>query len=121
VFVSLAGILLAYMMYAKKKIPRDWLFKENSKLYKVIDNKYFIDEIYFFTVGYAIKGFSLFLSYIEKFIVGGLISTVTSSIEGLGKIGSKLQTGQVQQYGIIAFLGLAVLLVIFALTGGYLR
>ena len=79
-----------------------------------MENKYYIDEIYHFTAGYAIKGFSIFLSYIERFIVGGLVSTVTSSIEGLGKIGSKLQTGQVQQYGMIAFLGLAVLLVIFA-------
>ncbi|MBO1000432.1 NADH-quinone oxidoreductase subunit L [Bacillus sp. SD075] len=121
VLVSLAGIYLAYMIYAKKKLPREWLAKENSEVYRVLENKYYIDEIYHFTAGYAIKGLSIFLSYIERFIVGGLVSTVTSSIEGLGKIGSKLQTGQVQQYGMIAFLGLAVLLVIFAVTGGYLR
>jgi NADH-quinone oxidoreductase subunit L len=121
VLVSLAGIYLAYMIYAKKKLPREWLVKENSGVYRVLENKYYIDEIYHLTAGYAIKGFSIFLSYIERFIIGGLVSTVTSSIEGLGKIGSKLQTGQVQQYGMIAFLGLAVLLVIFAVTGGYLR
>jgi NADH-quinone oxidoreductase subunit L len=121
VLVSLAGIYLAYMIYAKKKLPRDWLVKENSGVYRVLENKYYIDEIYYYTAGYAVKGFSIFLSYMESFIVGGLVSTVTSSIEGLGKIGSKLQTGQVQQYGMIAFLGLAVLLVIFAVTGGYLR
>lgn len=121
VLVSLAGIYLAYMIYVKKKLSREWLVKENSEVYRILENKYYIDEIYHFTAGYAIKGFSIFLSYIERFIVGGLVSTVTSSIEGLGKIGSKLQTGQVQQYGMIAFLGLAVLLVIFAVTGGYLR
>ncbi|CAH0245901.1 NADH-quinone oxidoreductase subunit L [Peribacillus sp. Bi96] len=121
VLVSLAGIFLAYMIYAKKKLPRSWLVQENNEFYRVLDNKYYIDEIYHFTVGYAIKGLSLFLSYIERFIVGGVVSTVTISIEGLGKIGSKLQTGQVQRYGMIAFLGLAVLLVIFAVTGGYLR
>lgn len=121
VLVALAGIVLAYMMYAKAKLPRGWLVKENSTLYRVLENKYYIDEIYYFTIVHATKGISLFLSYIERFIIGGLISTVTGSIEGLGKIGSKLQSGQVQQYGMIAFLGLAVLLVIFALTGGYLR
>jgi NADH-quinone oxidoreductase subunit L len=109
------------MIYVNKKLSRDWLVKENSEVYRILENKYYIDEIYHFTAGHAIKGFSIFLSYIERFIVGGLVSTVTSSIEGLGKIGSKLQTGQVQQYGMIAFLGLAVLLVIFAVTGGYLR
>ncbi|MFJ7752818.1 NADH-quinone oxidoreductase subunit L [Peribacillus muralis] len=121
VLVALAGIVLAYMMYAKTKLPRGWLVKENSTLYRVLENKYYIDEIYYFTIVHITKGISLFLSYIERFIIGGLIATVTGSIEGLGKIGSKLQSGQVQQYGMIAFLGLAVLLVIFALTGGYLR
>lgn len=121
VAVSLAGMFLAYLIYAKKGLSRNWLIGEDSILYRVLDNKYFIDEVYYFTVGYLTRGFSLFLSYMEKFIVGGLVSTVTSSIEGLGKIGAKLQTGQVQQYGVIAFLGLAVLMVIFAFTGGYLR
>ena len=121
VVVSLAGIFLAYLIYAKKGLSRNWLIGEGSIIYRVLDNKYFIDEMYYFTVGYLTRGFSLFLSYMEKFIVGGLVTTVTSSIEGLGKMGAKLQTGQVQQYGVIAFLGLAVLMVIFAFTGGYLR
>lgn len=121
VLVSLAGILLAYLMYAKKVLSRNWLVEESSPIYRMLDNKYFIDEMYFFTVGYLTKGFSLLLSYIDKFIIGGLMSTVTSSIEGLGKIGAKLQTGQVQQYGVIAFLGLALLMVVYAFTGGYLR
>lgn len=39
-------------------------------------------------------------------------------VHGLGIIGSKIQNGQVQAYGTVAFVGLAVLIVIFALTGG---
>jgi NADH-quinone oxidoreductase subunit L len=46
---------------------------------------------------------------------------VVGIVQGLGAAGSKLQTGQVQTYGAVAFIGLAVLVVIFALTGGYLR
>ncbi|WP_285767913.1 NADH-quinone oxidoreductase subunit L [Peribacillus sp. SI8-4] len=121
VLIALAGIFLAYMIYAKTKLPREWLVKKDSTLYRILENKFYIDEIYYFTIVQLIKGIGLFLSYVERFIIGGLVTTVTGSIEGLGKIGSKLQSGQVQQYGMIAFLGLAVLLVIFALTGGYLR
>lgn len=121
ILVSLAGIFLAYLIYAKRALSRSWLVGEDSMIYRVLDNKYFIDEMYYFTVGYLTRGLSLFLSYMEKFIIGGLVSTVSNSIEGLGKMGAKLQTGQVQQYGVIAFLGLAVLMVIFAFTGGYLR
>ncbi|MGE7660220.1 NADH-quinone oxidoreductase subunit L [Peribacillus sp. NPDC097197] len=121
ILVSLAGIFLAYLIYVKRALSRSWLVGEDSMIYRVLDNKYFIDEMYYFTVGYLTRGLSLFLSYMEKFIIGGLVSTVSNSIEGLGKMGAKLQTGQVQQYGVIAFLGLAVLMVIFAFTGGYLR
>ncbi|MFJ7831505.1 NADH-quinone oxidoreductase subunit L [Peribacillus sp. NPDC097284] len=121
ILFSLAGIFLAYLIYVKRALSRSWLVGEDSMIYRVLDNKYFIDEMYYFTVGYLTRGLSLFLSYMEKFIIGGLVSTVSNSIEGLGKMGAKLQTGQVQQYGVIAFLGLAVLMVIFAFTGGYLR
>ena len=38
----------------------------------------------------------------------------------LARLGSKLQNGQTQIYGAVAFVGLAVLVVIYALTGGYL-
>ncbi|MFC4321919.1 NADH-quinone oxidoreductase subunit L [Litchfieldia salsa] len=119
--VSLAGILLAYLMYSKKTISRDWLSSKTPILYSVVYRKYFIDEIYESTIVYATKTFSLFLKYIDEFLVGGIVKGVAGITSGIGRMGAKLQTGQVQIYGSIAFLGLAILIVIFAVTGGYLR
>lgn len=87
----------------------------------ILLNKYYIDEFYQMTIVAISKGISYLFRFIDVFLVEGLVKLVTSIIQGLGKLGAKLQSGQVQTYGAVAFLGLAVLVVIFALTGGYLR
>ncbi|WP_053361052.1 NADH-quinone oxidoreductase subunit L [Bacillus sp. FJAT-27251] len=118
--VSLAGIFLAYLMYYKKSLARDWFTSRAPITYSIVRNKYFIDEFYNLSVVYATRSVSLFLRFIELFLVEGLMKLVAGVVSMLGKTGSRLQNGQIQTYGMAAFLGLAVLLLIFALTGGYL-
>ncbi len=119
--VSVLGILLAYLMYSKKSIARDWLTSNAPILYSIVYNKYYVDQLYKRTIVYATNVVSLFLKYIDEFLVVGAVKGIAGATRAIGKYGSKLQTGQVQVYGSFAFLGLALLIVIFALTGGYLR
>jgi NADH-quinone oxidoreductase subunit L len=116
--VSLAGIFLAYLIYGKRSVSRNWLGA--TTLYNILYNKYYIDEFYSLTVVNLTKGFSHFLRYIDIFLVEGIVKAVAGFVQSLGRLGSKLQTGQVQTYSAVAFIGLAILMVIFALTGGYL-
>jgi NADH-quinone oxidoreductase subunit L len=118
--VSLAGIFLAYLMYYKKTLARDWFTSRAPITYSIVNNKYFIDEFYNLSIVYATRAVSLFLRFIELFLVEGLMKLVAGVVSAAGKTGSRLQSGQIQTYGMAAFLGLAVLLLIFALTGGYL-
>ncbi|WP_010677179.1 NADH-quinone oxidoreductase subunit L [Bacillus timonensis] len=120
-FASLFGLLLAYAMYQRKSISRDFFSSRAPIMYSIVYNKYFIDEFYNMTVVYATKVFSLFLRYIDEFLVGGIVKGVAQATQGIGKIGAKLQNGQVQMYTSVAFVGLAILLLVVALTGGYLR
>lgn len=118
---SLSGILLAYLIYVKQAISRNFLIKEGSFINTTLINKYFIDETYYFTVGKTVKGLALFCSYIERFVISGFEWAVTGTIRSLGSTGARLQSGQVQVYGVAAFAGLAVLVIIYALTGGFIR
>ncbi len=117
--VSLAGIFLAYLMYGKKSLSRDWLSSRAPVTYSVLYNKYFIDEFYQLTIVNITKFLSLFLTFIEVFIVEGIIKIIVETVQTFGKTGSRVHNGQVQMYGTVAFVGLAVLFVIFAVTGGY--
>jgi NADH-quinone oxidoreductase subunit L len=118
--VSLSGIYLAYLVYGKKSISRNWLSGTGDKLHTILYNKYYVDEFYQATIIALTRGISYLLQFIDVYIVEGLVKGVVGLVQGLGASGSKLQTGQVQTYGAVAFVGLAVLVVIFALTGGYL-
>ncbi|MEC1697416.1 NADH-quinone oxidoreductase subunit L [Schinkia azotoformans] len=118
--VSLAGILLAYLMYGAKVLSRDWLVKPFPVWYKVLYNKYYIDEIYHAIVVLGTRTIGLILQVFDTYIVGGLVKGTAALTQGIGRAGAKLQDGQVQTYGTVAFFGIAVLVVIIALTGGYL-
>jgi len=89
--------------------------------YNVLYNKYYIDEFYSLTVVNGAKFISSFLRFLEVFLVEGLVKSVTGITSALGRLGSKFQNGQIQTYGTAAFVGLAILVVIYAFTGGYLK
>jgi NADH-quinone oxidoreductase subunit L len=118
--VSLLGIFLAWLMYGKKSLSRDWLSSRMPISYNVLFNKYYIDEFYQLTVVYATKAVSMLCKYIDRFIVEGAAGAVAALTQGVGKAGARLQNGQVQMYGAVTIIGLAALVVILALTGGYL-
>lgn len=117
--VSLAGIFLAYLIYGKGTISRSWLGGSSSIPYRTLKNKYYIDELYGITVLPLVKGISLLLSAIEKYVMEGLAGLIGAFVQAIGMLGSRLQSGQVQTYGAVAFIGVAVLLVIL-FAGGYM-
>ncbi|MFX3624871.1 MAG: NADH-quinone oxidoreductase subunit L [Ectobacillus sp.] len=119
--VSLAGILLAYVIYGKGTLSRDWLAGKQSAPHNVLMNKYYIDELYGVTILPLVKGIAKLFAAIEQFIVEGIAQIIAGIVSGFGTAGSRLQSGQVQTYGAVAFVGLAVLLVILVVTGGYLQ
>lgn len=119
IVVSLVGIWLAYLIYVRQTIQRDWISSRVPFMYQLLYNKYYVDELYEVTVVKITRGFSMLLHYIDVLLVEGIIKTVVGAVQGLGTVGSKVQNGQTQWYGTVAFVSLAVILVIFVVTGGY--
>lgn len=116
--VAFLGILLAWLMYSKKVISRDWFTSRAPYTYQLVVNKYYIDEVYQYIFVKGSRFVSQVLHFVEVYLIEGLISLVTITIRQLSMLGSKFQNGQTQLYGTVAFVGLAILIVVFALTGG---
>ncbi|MDM5314743.1 NADH-quinone oxidoreductase subunit L [Fictibacillus sp. b24] len=116
---SLLGIALAYLIYQKGTLSRDWMTRSLPGLSSVIYNKWYVDEGYDATFVKGTKGLSKLGVLFDKYVVDGLVAAVVSGVQGLSKIGSRLQNGQVQSYGTFAIFGIVILLLIVALTGGY--
>jgi NADH-quinone oxidoreductase subunit L len=113
------GIGLAYLIYQKGTLSRDWITRSFPSLADVIYNKWYIDEGYDQTVVKGTRGLSKLGVLFDRYVVDGLVTAVTNGVQGLSKIGSRLQNGQVQSYGTAAIFGIVILLLIVALTGGY--
>ena len=116
---SLLGIGLAYLIYQKETLSRSWLSRMCPGLSRVIYNKWYVDEGYDATFVKGTKGLSKLGVLFDRYVVDGLVASVTAGVQGLAKAGSRLQNGQVQSYGTAAIFGLVILLLIVALTGGY--
>jgi NADH-quinone oxidoreductase subunit L len=116
---SFLGIGLAYLIYQKGTLSRNWITRSLPGLSNVIYNKWYVDEGYDATFVKGTKGLSKLGVLFDKYIVDGLVAAVVSGVQGLSKVGSRLQNGQVQTYGTFAIFGIVILLLIVALTGGY--
>ncbi|MBY6037319.1 NADH-quinone oxidoreductase subunit L [Fictibacillus nanhaiensis] len=117
--VALLGIGLAYMIYQKGSVSRDWLTRTFPGLSHVIYNKWFVDEGYDRTVVKGTTGLSWLGVWFDKYVIEGLVAGVVSGVQALSRLGSEMQNGQVQSYGTFAIFGLVLLLLIAALSGGY--
>ncbi|NMH73864.1 NADH-quinone oxidoreductase subunit L [Bacillus sp. RO2] len=120
ILVSVAGIGIAYLIYFRRSIARETFSQGVPHLYSILRNKYFVDEIYIMTFVYGTKVISLFLKYIDEFLVHGTMKGIAAASQQIGRLGAKVQNGQTQTYGAVAFVGLAILIIIFVFTGGYI-
>ena len=120
ILVSVAGIGIAYLIYFRRAIDRTTFSTGAPHLYGILQNKYFVDEFYKMTFVYGTKVISLFLKYIDEFLVQGTMKGIAYATQSIGRLGANMQNGQTQVYSAVAFVGLAILLIIFAFTGGYI-
>ncbi|WP_027363537.1 NADH-quinone oxidoreductase subunit L [Desulfotruncus alcoholivorax] len=114
-----AGIFLAYTLYlkdAKKKRARkmaEWF----GPVYRMLYNKYYIDELYLWfnhaLVDGTAKLFYLFDIYVVDGIVNGIGAFARLSGDGL----RVFQSGRLQNYVLVFFLGVLAVAVLMAFSG----
>lgn len=126
------GFGLAWATYMKRWIRADAVAQHFAPIYKLLLNKYYIDEFYlgyvirpFLTLCRLIAGFDLkvidgvvnatgwitrFVSWLvglhDRYIVDGIVNGVAETVGRGGKILSQLQSGRVGQY--LAAVGVSV-------------
>ena len=116
---GLSGMGLAFVLWGRggetpAKLAASW-----PRLHALVLNKYYIDELYEFTFGKALRiksrVYDLFVDnlVIDTVAVGGAgwLSTFSGQLIG------RLQNGNLQRYLTIAFIGLAIVLFLIARGG----
>lgn len=119
VIIAIIGIALSWFLYIFKPIIAKLLAYWFKNLYRILWNKYYIDEIYeyiFVKPAFWISR-SFLIAVTDLRIIEGVVNGVPKKINDLGEFLRKLQTGHLQHYGIGMALGLfTVLTIVFILS-----
>jgi NADH-quinone oxidoreductase subunit L len=111
VAVALLGIYLAYIFYIKKPQTPHNLVSKFPSLYRLLFNKYYMDEIYEATiVRPLVKGSELVYDNFDLKVIDGAANGSAKATGFFGKIFSYFQTGLIKDYALIFLLGVILLL-----------
>ncbi len=113
------GIFLAYAMYIKKWISAGKIGSIFKPLYILFLKKYWFDELYeniivkISLIGGIFKG----LEKVDTYIVDGAVNGVGETLDSTGGLLRKLQTGQLQLYGLFIGIGILAIIIVVYLAG----
>ena len=120
VLAGLLGIGLAYIIYLKKAIASESIVARFPRVYKVLSNKYYVDELYLWIIHNVMGGLGKVLYWFDIYIVDGIVNGIALITRGSGKILRRTSTGQVQTYAMVFFLAIVVIFMVFAFGEGQL-
>ena len=111
VVIAVASILLATWIYARSSQPVAERMKAACpRLHEWAYRRFYIDEIYQFITHRIIFAYiSRPLAWFDRHIVDGALNGLASGANGIGERIRPLQSGRVQQYAYVFFLGAVVL------------
>lgn len=114
IIAGISGIMIAWYMYIVKPQLPERLAKTFQGIYKVLWNKYYVDEAYSFlfvkpTIWFADK-------FIERFtdirIIEGIVNGIPKLCYNAGLWARRIHKGYLQQYAIFMIIGICIFILI---------
>jgi NADH-quinone oxidoreductase subunit L len=133
------GIALGYLMYRDRK-ERDPLVGVLGPMWNVLQHRYYVDAFYMRAIIYPIRdqlsagvdwtnryildgvvngaamlgrGFGVVINWIDRNVVDGFVNATGEGANASGGFLRSLQTGNVQWYAVLLFVGVLALTIVF--------
>jgi NADH-quinone oxidoreductase subunit L len=110
--IAVLGIFIAWRIWVKRRVIADRFAETYSGLYRLLLNKYYVDELYDAAVVEPIKVAStegLWRGFDVK-VVDGAVNGVAAIVSASASTLRRLQTGSVRTYAGSLFVGVVVIL-----------
>ena len=123
VAAGLIGIFIAWVMYIAKPGMAESFADSVGGLYKLIYNKYFVDEIYDATVVKPIVGGSraLLWKIVDVSGIDGFVNGIATFARGVGGVLRRIQSGNIRSYATWVLFGSVMVIVALGLAEGWAR
>lgn len=113
--VALSGILLAWLIYYKKVISAEKIKASFMPIYTLLENKYYIDEIYQWFFDKIVLAISSVFNWCDRNIVDGVAHSISYGIRATGAKLRFIQTGSLQNYALVIFVAVILLVLWMAI------
>jgi NADH-quinone oxidoreductase subunit L len=111
VAVALGGIYIAYVFYLKSPQTPHRLVARFPKAYKLLYNKYYVDEIYNAAfVNPLVDGSRIVYDNFDLKVIDGTVNGTAAATGFAGKILGFFQSGLVKDYALVILLGVVIFL-----------
>jgi NADH-quinone oxidoreductase subunit L len=119
VAAGLIGIALAYLMYVAKPGLADSVASSLGGLYRLVYNKYFVDEVYDAAVVKPVVNGSRVVLWrgVDAGLIDGTVNGIGSRSQGFGGWLKLFQSGNIRSYATWVVFGSVILLVALSVIG----
>jgi NADH-quinone oxidoreductase subunit L len=113
------GILLAYAIYSAKWLSAERIGRLFAPLYTMFLRKYWLDELYENVIvrKVLLGGIFAILQIFDSKGVDGVVNGLASVTTVGGRVIRRVQTGQLQLYGLVIGIGLVVIILFVYFLG----
>jgi len=120
VAAGLIGIALAFLFYVAKPGLADSLAKALGGLYRLVLNKYYVDEAYNAVVVQPLVEGSRTVLWrgVDAGLIDGVVNGTGATARGVGGVLRHLQSGYIRRYAAWALVGSILLVVALSVAGG---
>ena len=110
--VAAAGIGLAVFFFLRNRAAADRAARRFAGIHRVLENKYYVDEIYDATIVQPIRIVSedALWKGVDVRLIDGAVNGVASTIDGGSQMLRHIQTGSVRAYATSVFVGVVAIL-----------
>lgn len=115
VIVAILGILLSFYVFLWKPSISDKIALQFSTIKRLLENKYFVDEIYEAIILKPIRNFADKIAFksIDFFIIDGFVNGLGPFFYSIGNRLGIIHNGKVQNYILWIFLGVVLIIYLF--------
>jgi NADH-quinone oxidoreductase subunit L len=114
--VGVAGMLIAWWLYVGVPGLAATLSKSSLGLYQLSLGKFFFDEIYDLLVVRPLRGLAVLSSLFDKGVIDSLVDWIAGRPALVGRWFRKWQSGLIQSYAALMFVGVTLLAVYIVWT-----
>jgi NADH-quinone oxidoreductase subunit L len=118
--ISVVGILIAYFIYVLRPSTADSIVSAAGPLYKLINRKYYVDEIYGALIVRPLEAFSRTVLWkgADVAALDGAVDGLGRRARGVGAIFRQMQSGSIRNYATWVMFGSLLILLVLGLSGG---